>query len=338
MPDKAYYNPAVGADAAPFAPTDDSFAANTTCTVMDSLMKFLGMQITGGSTTVPDSYEKLRLAGAVARETLKAAASQKMGISVSELKTVGGMVLAPDGTKISYQELASIAATLDPVDEVTLRDSSTWRIVGKPHQRFDIVAKSTGTQAYGIDFKRYGMVHAMVLTNPRHGGEMISYDDTTAKAMRGVQKVLPITGGVAVVADNTWRAIQAANALEIEWGDAPYLAEMDGHWQALSDSFNDDHQDSRQRDDGDVPAAFGSAEGIEAEDRAPYLAHAPLEPISAVVEVSEDRVDVWAGTQIPRVVQTNVAKLTGIDFDSVYVHVLMMGGSFGHRLEDRVVK
>lgn len=338
MPDKAYYNTAVGADAAPFAPTDDSFAANTTRTVLDSLMKFLGMQITGGSTTVPDSYEKLRLAGAVARETLKAAASQKTGISVSELKTVGGMVLTPDGTKISYQELASITATLDPVDEVTLRDPSTWRIVRKPHQRFDIVAKSTGTQAYGIDFKRDGMVHAMVRTNPRRGGEMISYDDTTAKAMRGVQKVLPITGGVAVVADNTWRAIQAANALEIEWGDAPYPAEMDGHWQALSDSFNDDHQDSRQRDDGDVTAAFESAEVIEAEYRAPYLAHAPLEPISAVVEVSEDRVDVWAGTQIPRVVQTNVAKLTGIDFDSVYVHVLMMGGSFGHRLEDRVVK
>lgn len=338
MPDKAYYNTAVGADAAPFAPTDDSFTANTTRTVMDSLMKFLGMQITGGSTTVPDSYEKLRLAGAVARETLKAAASQKTGISVSKLKTVGGMVLTPDGTKINYQELASIAATLDPVDEVTLRDPSTWRIVGKPHQRFDIVAKSTGTQAYGIDFKRDGMVHAMVRTNPRRGGKMISYDDTTAKAMRGVQKVLPITGGVAVVADNTWRAIQAANALEIEWGDAPYPAEMDGHWQALSDSFNDDHQDSRQRDDGDVTAAFEGVDVIEAEYRAPYLAHAPLEPISAVVEVSEDRVDVWTGTQIPRVVQTNVAKLIGIDFDSVYVHVLMMGGSFGHRLEDRVVK
>ncbi|MFT5796747.1 MAG: isoquinoline 1-oxidoreductase beta subunit [Candidatus Azotimanducaceae bacterium] len=338
MPDKVYYNTALGADGAPFAPTDDSFTANTTRTVMDSLMKFLGMQITGGSTTVPDSYEKLRLAGAVARETLKAAASQKTGIAVSELKTSGGMVVTPDGTKISYQELASIAATLDPVEEVTLRDPSTWRLVGQPTQRVDIVAKSTGTQAYGIDFKRDGMVHAMVRTNPRRGGDMISYDDAEAKGMRGVQKVMPIKGGVAVVADNTWRAFQAANAIEIEWGDAPYPAEMDGHWQALSDSFNDDQQDSRQRDDGDVIAAFEGAEVIEAEYRAPYLAHAPLEPITAIVEVSEDRVDVWTGTQIPRFVQTNVSKLTGVDFDSVYVHVLMMGGSFGHRLEDRVVQ
>jgi isoquinoline 1-oxidoreductase beta subunit len=338
MPDKVYYNTALGADGAPFAPTDDSFAANSTRTVMDSLMKFLGMQLTGGSTTVPDSYEKLRLAGAVARETLKAAAAQKTGIAVSELKTANGMVETPDGTKIRYEDLAAIAAALDPVEDVALRDPSTWRIVGKPHQRVDIISKSTGTQDYGIDFKREGMVHAMVRTNPRRGGEMISYDDTETKAMRGVQNVLPITGGVAVIADNTWRAIQAANALEIEWGEAPYPAEMDAHWQALSDSFNDDQQDSRMRDDGDVTAALEGAEVVEAEYRAPYLAHAPLEPISAVVEVSKDRVDVWTGTQIPRFLQGNVADITGVDFDNVHIHALMMGGSFGHRLEARVVK
>ena len=338
MPDKAYYNTALGADGAPFAPTDDSFAANTTRTVMDSLMKFMGMQITGGSTTVPDSYEKLRVAGAVARETLKMAAAEKTDIAVADLRTKSGKVITPDGTEIRYEDLAAIAATLDPVEDVALRDPNTWRILGKQHQRYDTVAKSTGTQAYSIDFKRDGMVHAMVRTNPRRGGEMISFDDTEAKAMRGVQKVLPITGGVAVVADNTWRAIQAANAVEIEWGAAPYPAEMDAHWQALSDSFNDDQQDSRQRDDGDVVAALDGADVIEAEYRAPYLAHAPLEPISAVVEVSEDRVDVWTGTQIPRFVQTNVSKVTGVDFDDVHVHVLMMGGSFGHRLEGRIVK
>ena len=338
MPDKAYYNTALGADGAPFAPTDDSFAANTTRAVMDSMMKFAGMQITGGSTTVPDSYEKLRVAGAVARETLKMAAAEKTDIAVADLRTKSGKVITPDGTEIRYEDLAAIAATLDPVEDVALRDPNTWRILGKQHQRYDTVAKSTGTQAYSIDFKRDGMVHAMVRTNPRRGGEMISFDDTEAKAMRGVQKVLPITGGVAVVADNTWRAIQAANAVEIEWGAAPYPAEMDAHWQALSDSFNEDQQDSRQRDDGDVVAAMDGADVIEAEYRAPYLAHAPLEPISAVVEVSEDRVDVWTGTQIPRFVQTNVSKMTGVDFDDVHVHVLMMGGSFGHRLEDRIVK
>lgn len=240
MSDKAYYNTALGADGAdgadgaPFAPTDDNFAANTTRTVMDSLLKFMGMQITGGSTTVPDSYEKLRVAGAVARETLKMAVAEKTGIAVADMTTKAGKVITPDGTEIRYEDLATTAAILDPVEDVTLRDPSTWRILGKQHQRFDTVSKSTGTQTYGIDFKRDGMVHAMVRTNPSRGGEMISFDDTEAKAMRGVQKVLPITGGIAVVADNTWRAFQAANAVEIEWGAAPYPAEMDAHWQVLS--------------------------------------------------------------------------------------------------------
>ena len=265
MPDKAYYNTAFGDGGAPFAATDDGFAAKSTRTVINSLMKFLGMQVTGGSTTVPDSYEKLRVVGAVARETLKAAAAEKTGIAVADLTTQAGKVITPDGTEIRYEDLAAIAATLDPVEDVTLRDPSIWRILGKQHQRYDTISKSTGTQAYGIDFKRDGMVHAMVRTNPRRGGKMVSFDDTEAKAMRGVQKVLPITGSIAVVADNTWRAIQAANAVEIEWGSAPYPAEMNAHWQALSDSFNEDQQDSRQRDDGDVVAAMDGADVIEAE-------------------------------------------------------------------------
>ena len=338
MPDKVYYNTALGADGAPFAPTDDSFGANSTRVVMDALMKFLGMQVTGGSTTVPDGYEKLRIAGAVARETLKAAASQKSGVPVADLKTANGAVQLPDGTEIPYTELAVIAATIDPVEDVTLRDPSTWRVMGKPTQRIDVVAKSTGTLPYGIDVTMDGMVHASVRTNPRRGGDMISYDATAAKAMRGVQKVLEITGGVAVIADNTWRAIQAVNAIEIEWGTAPYPAEMEAHWQALSDSFTEDQLDSRQKDEGDVIAALEGADVIEAEYRAPYLAHAPLEPLSAVVHVQDDRVDVWTGTQIPRFLQTNVSDITGMDFDKTYIHAQMMGGSFGHRLEARVVK
>ncbi len=338
MPSPAYYNTALSSEAAPFPSTDDGLVANSMRGVMDAMMKFLGMQITGGSTTVPDGFEKLRVAGAVARETLKAAAAQKAGVSVADLKTARGMVELPDGSALSYVELAPIAATLDPVDDVTLRDPASWRLVGKAMERVDIVAKSTGTQAYGIDFELEGMVHATVRTNPRRGGVMKGYDAAAAKTMRGVSQVLEITNGIAVVADNTWRAMQAANAIEIDWGPAPYPAEMEDHWQTLSDSFVADRVDSTQRDDGDVEAAIQSGEVIQAEYRAPYLAHAPLEPISATVLVGEDRVDVWTGTQIPRFVQNNVAKMTGVDADDVHVHVQMMGGSFGHRLEDRVVK
>ncbi|WP_299153362.1 molybdopterin cofactor-binding domain-containing protein [uncultured Tateyamaria sp.] len=338
MPSPAYYNTALSAEAAPFRSTDESFVANSARGAMDAMLKFMGLQITGGSTTVPDSFEKLRLAGAVARETLKAAAAQQSGVPVGDLKTANGAVELPDGTTLSYVSLAPAAATLDPVNDVALRNPATWRLIGKEMERIDIVAKSTGTQAYGIDFEIDGMVHASVRTNPRRDGDMIRYDASVAEGMRGVQKVVSVTGGVAVVADNTWRAIQAVNAIEIEWGAASYPDNMDGHWQALADSFTEDALDTRKRDEGDVETALEGAEVIEAEYRAPYLAHAPLEPISATVRVTDARVDVWTGTQIPRFVQTNVARITGHDTDDVHVHVQVMGGSFGHRLEDRVVR
>ncbi|MBY5931764.1 molybdopterin-dependent oxidoreductase [Tateyamaria omphalii] len=337
MPDPAYYNTALSAEAAPFRSTDDGLVADTTRGIMDAMMKFMGLQITGGSTTVPDSFEKLRLAGAVARETLKAAAAQETGANIADLKTEKGTVILPGGGTLAYTELAATAATLDPVNDVTLRDPSTWRLVGKEMERIDILAKSTGTQRYGIDFEVEGMVHASVRTSPRRGA-MNGFDATTARDMRGVIDVVELSDGVAVVADNTWRAMQAVNAIDIDWAPALYPPEQADHWQALSDSFNADQQDSRVRDDGDVDAALDGAEVIEAEYRAPYLAHAPLEPISAVVQVTDDRADVWTGTQIPRFVQSNVAKLTGLDTDQVFVHVLVMGGSFGHRLEDRVVR
>ncbi len=336
-PSAAYYNTALSGEAVPFASTDDGFMAETLRGVMDAPMKFLGMQVTGGSTTVPDGWEKLRVAGAVARETLKAAAAEKTGINTTALKTERGRVILPDGSALTYQELAPIAARLDPVTSVKLREPSEWRLIGKPMQRIDIVAKSTGTQRYGIDFELDGMVYAAVKLNPRQGGEMKSFDASEAMKLRGVSDVLQLTGGVGVIADNTWRAFRGADAVVCDWGPAPYPAEMAGHWQALGDVIDAGDYDSRQRDDGDVETALGDG-ALQAEYRAPYLAHAPLEPINATVLVGEDRVDVWTGTQIPRMVQSNVAKITGVGADNVHVHALMMGGSFGHRLEDDVVK
>ncbi|MEP3787055.1 molybdopterin cofactor-binding domain-containing protein [Ascidiaceihabitans sp.] len=337
-PSRAYYNTALAQEAAPFPSTNDSFTANSMRGVMDAMMKFLGMDITGGSTTVPDGFTKLRVAGAVARETLKAAAAQKTGVALTDLRTSKGAVILPDGTSLPYTELAAIAGTLDPVDEVQLRDPSTWRLMGKATQRLDIVPKSTGTQDYGIDFTLDGMVHATVRTNPRRGGAMQKFDASDAKAMRGISQVFEISTGVAVIADNTWRAIQAANSIEIEWDTAPYPAEMDAHWQTLSDSFVADRVDSTMKDEGDVQTVLEAGDVIEAEYRAPYLAHAPLEPLSATVLVQDNRADVWTGTQIPSFLRGNVADITGLDKDDVHIHMLMMGGSFGHRLEARVVQ
>ncbi len=338
-PSPAYYNTALSAEAPGFMPTDEGLAATSMRTVMDAAMKIMGVQITGGSTTVADSWEKLRVAGAVARETLKAAAAAQTGVAVADMRTERGAVILPDGRQLAYTALAATAAGIAPVTRVTLKELSQWRYIGKPMQRLDMVAKSTGTQDYGIDFELDGMVHATVATNPRKGGAMVSFDAQEAAEMRGVLKVVELPNGVGVIADNTWRAQQAAQTIAFEWGPAEYPAEQEAHWAALEQSFTEDHRDSRNRNDGDVTAALDAAETvIEAEYRAPYLAHAPLEPVNATALITETRADIWTGTQSPRFAQTAVAEITGLKAADVHIHVLMMGGSFGHRLEIDVVK
>ncbi len=332
MPSAAYYNTAIAGDIAPFLSTDEGRMASAVRGVMGAAIKIMGLQITGGSTSSPDSFDKLRLAGAMARETLKAAAAQVTGLPVADLKTASGAVLLPDGTTIPYVDLASVAATIPLVTDVTLRDLDQWRMIGKPMQRDDIVAKSTGTLTYGIDLVTEGMVHATIRTSPRRG-VMNSYDATTAETMPGVLGIVPITNGVAVLANNTWRAFQAADAIAFDWGPAPYPAEMDAHWAEVAASFTDDRLDDTWRDDGDAAAALAAGGVITAEYRAPYVAHQPLEPLSAIVVVTPARVDVWAATQIPRFVQEKVAAVTGHDVEQVFVNNQYAGGSFGHRLE-----
>jgi isoquinoline 1-oxidoreductase subunit beta len=329
-----YYNGVVGAEGLPIAATSDTLLARTGRGAVDVAGKLMGLHITGGSSTVPDMYDRLRMAGAVARETLIRAAMKQTGLPRDQLRTENGCVVLPDGLRIEYLDLAVAAADIEPVQDVTLRDPSQWRYLTKPQKRTDMVAKSTGTLTYGIDMMMDGMVYATTRTNPALGGGLIGFDAEAAQGLRGVRDVLPITGGVAVVADNTWRAFQAAQAVECDWGPSPYIGNTDEQFDAVANSMIDDHQDSRFKDEGDVEAALDGADVIEAEYRVPYLAHAPLEPMSVVVKMSQARLDIWTGTQIPRFVQANMAKLTGLDADNIHVHVIMSGGSFGRRLED----
>lgn len=335
-PAAAYYNTALGDDLAPFMSTDASSTAQAVRTAMDAAFKVLGLQMTGASSTVPDSFVKLRLAGASARETLKLAAARQSGVPLAQLKTEKGAVVLPDGKRLAYTELARAASAIEPVQDVALRDPSQWRLVGKPMQRLDIVPKSTGTLTFGIDLRMEGMLHATVKTNPRQGGKMNGFDAKAAEGMRGVKKIVPVSGGVAVVADNTWRAFQAANAITFDWGPAPYPAEQAEHWRAVSDSFVAERLDKVWRNDGDVDGALGG-NAISAEYRAPYLAHAPMEPLSAVAKVTPGRVDIWVSTQVPRFAQEKVAKVAGVAVEKVHLHNQYGGGSFGHRLESEHV-
>lgn len=337
-PAAAYYNTAMGDEAVPFMSTDESRVAETMRTAMGGIIKLIGMQGTGGSTTMPDSFVKLRMAGATARETLKRAASELHGVPVDDLTTEAGAVVLPDGTRIAYTDLAAAAATIEPVQDVALRDPSQWRLIGKPMERLDILAKSTGAPIYGIDQSIEGMVHAAIRVNPRQGGGVNGFDASAAEEMRGVQSVVPITGGVAVVADNTWRAMRAVEAIDVDWGDAPYPHEQADHWEALGNAFDAERLDREWRNDGAVEDALAGEEAFEATYRSPYVAHAPLEPLNAIVQVHDDAVDVWTGHQMPQFLQQAVAGVTGHDPAQVRFHNFYMGGSFGHRLEMEYIK
>lgn len=337
-PSPAYYNKAVLADSLPFAAVDDSFIAKQGRASGGIFGKLLGVQITGGSSTVPDAYEKLRVAGAVAREVLLLAAEEKTGISKSKLTTNDGAVLLPDGSRIAYTDLAAIAANITLPNKVSLKPESEWRYLGKDMLRIDMVAKSTGTQVYGIDLAFDGMVYATVRTNPHVGGLAGKYDAREAEKMRGVHKIIPVTGGAGVIADNTWRAIQAANAIKFTWDKTTLPATHEQIWDKISASFHSDMYDSQLKDIGDVDAALDTDDILNAEYRIPYLAHAPLEPMNAVVLLKNGRLDIWTGTQIPRFLIATAEKITGLNAQNIHLHVQMMGGSFGRRLEDDYVR
>ncbi|MEW6640980.1 MAG: molybdopterin cofactor-binding domain-containing protein [Pseudomonadota bacterium] len=337
-PSPAYYNGKVLAEGLPFAATDDSLLAREARAFADVAAKLLGAHVTGGSSTVADAYEKMRMAGATAREVLLLAAAKQTGVAKAALRTRDGAVITPDGRSLSYASLAATAATIAAPADVKLKPETEWRYLGKTMPRIDMVAKCTGTAAYGIDLRLPGMVYATVRTNPRLGGGVRSHDSSAAAKAKGVLKVVPITGGVGVIADNTWRAFKAASLITFDWGPAPYPASSAAMFETVAASFIPARRDSRFKDEGDVEAALAHASVIEAEYRVPYLAHAPLEPMNVVVQLKDGRLDIWTGTQIPIFLVKGAASVSGLGTEDIHLHAQISGGSFGRRLEDDYVR
>ncbi|WP_366519667.1 molybdopterin cofactor-binding domain-containing protein [Roseobacter sp.] len=333
VPARAYRNRALSRDMVPFMSTDQRFVARAGRSVAESVMKLLALQVTGGSSSVPDSYDKLRHAGAVARETLKAAAAMRTGIPVAQLSTAKGAVLLPDGERIPYPDLASDAAEIPPVTDVDLRPPAAWRLIGQPVERIDIRDKSTGKTRYGIDEWQADMLFASVRASPRRGGALLGYDATRARQMPGVLHVLDLPDAVAVVADNTWNAFQALEEISFDWGPTPFPADQDAHWQILSDAF-DTTRAKVWRDDGDVSHLSGAWR----EYRAPYVAHQPLEPLNATIRVDGERAEIRTTHQMPGLARDKVAEITGLPAAHVTFHNLPGGGSFGHRLEFDIIE
>jgi len=329
---KAYFNGVVLEEGVPFAAFDTSKTAERLRALVQVPAKLLPMQLTGGSSSTPDAYVKMRKAGAAARTVLLAAAAQKLGLDKSTLHTDSGFVVAPDGTRTAYTELAVLAADIEPPADPDLKPKSEWKLLGRSLPRVDMLGKCTGTAEYSIDVKLPGMLYATVRMNPAIGGPMNSFDASAAENMPGVKKIVPLDGGVAVVATNTWYALQAAKAIEFDWGDAPYPGSTDGHFAVVEEAFAGS-DDSQLRDDGDVDEILADGVDIEGEYRAPYLAHATMEPLNAVALLKDGRLDVWAGAQNPTQAVKESAAITDLDEQDVHMHTTLMGGGFGRRAE-----
>lgn len=327
---QAYYNGALISGHAEFEDGAHSAWQAFTRSAMDVIPKTLGLQITGGSTATIDAYEKMRMAGATAREVLKMAAAAQFGDD--EYRTENGYVIGIDGRKHRYIDLAETTSRLTPPKEVALRPSTEWKYLGRDMPRLDMVAKSTGTAEYGADIMLEGMKFATVRINPRLGAGMVSFDATEAEAMAGVEKIIDLGNGIAVVASNTWLAMQAADAVQIEWADAPYPASTDAMFKVIAKSL-DDSPNSTLRDDGDTSVVPDGATLIQAEYRVPFLAHATMEPMNATALFTGGALEIWAGNQAPLVLQGKAADAVGLKDAQVTIHTPFLGGGFGRRSE-----
>src|SRR5580692_8521920 len=308
--------------------------------------KKYGSQDTDGSNSIRSFYDPLRIAGATARAMLVSAAAVKWGVPASECKGVIGFVThTGGGQKASYGELAALASQ-QPVpkpETLTFKSPSEYRYIGKGVPIIDQDDLVSGHGKFGMDAKMPGMVYASIEHPPVIGGKVTSVDDADARKVRGVQQTVQIDrftgttygfqplGGVAVIADNTWAAMQGRKKLKINW-DLGANANYD------SDSFKAELIETARkpckvvREIGDVDKAFAAASKThEAEYYCPMLAHASMEPPAAVAEFKDGKVEIWTATQNPQAVQDTVGQVLGIKPEDVACHVTLLGGAFGRK-------
>lgn len=292
----------------------------------------LGAQITGGSTSVRDAWDKLRLAGAQARTMLVQAAAAHWGVEGSTLKVQDGAVLRGN-ERLTFGQLAEAAAKLPVPKDVALKDPKDFSTVGKPQKRLDAPAKVDGSAVYGIDVKLPGMLHAALRQSPTLGGSVAGLDATAAEAMPGVRRVMTVTNGVAVIADHYWQAKQALDAVKITWTPGPN-ATLDTVSMRSKLRAAAARPGKSVRNEGDVAAGLkGAAKTLRAVYELPLLAHATLEPQNCTADVRADGADIHVNTQTQTIAQATVAQVAGLKPEQVRIHTTLLGGGFGRRLE-----
>ena len=291
------------------------------------------VQGTGGSTAVANSWDQLRQAGAAARAMLVQAAATQWKVPAGEITVSEGVVTHSSGKKATFGELAASAGRLPVPTDVKLKDASQYRFIGRDKlPRLDSRAKSTGTQQFAIDVMLPGMMTAVLLRPPRFGAKVQSIDATQAKAIKGVVDVVQVPRGVAVVAVDTWSAKKGRDALKVSWDES-------GAEKRSTDALFKEYRQLRSSQEaanaeqrGDAAGALKkAAKVVELEFEFPYLAHAPMEPLTAACKLSPDRCEVWAGCQFQTIDQINAAQAAGLKPDQVFINTLAAGGTFGRR-------
>jgi isoquinoline 1-oxidoreductase subunit beta len=299
-----------------------------------------GVQATGNSNAVRAAWQPLRQAGATARTMLLSAAAKKWKVEPASCRAERGEVIhAASGRRIKYGALATDAAKLPVPENVALKPSKDFKLIGTPAKRLDAPAKVNGTAVYGIDARPPGVKIATLAQSPVFGGRVKSVNDAAAKAVKGVRQIVRLDDAVAVVADHMGAAKKGLAALVIEWDDGPHAKlntdEIVGELEKATLNAGAVAQNI-----GDIDTAMASAATkVEATYQVPFLAHATMEPMNCTVQVRKDGCEVWVGNQVLGRAQAAAAKTAGLPLDKVVVHNHLIGGGFGRRLEiDGVIR
>ena len=289
-----------------------------------------GMQMTGGSTSTWSEFDRYRTVGAMARDMLVRAAAQRWKVDPKRLRAENGFVHRGK-EKLSYGQLAEAAAALKPPAAVKLKEAKDWKLIGTPVRRLDSPEKITGKAQFGMDVRFPGLRTAVVARASVFGGKVTSFDAGKAKAMPGVEQVVQVPSGVAVVARDFWSAKTARDALQIEWELGPGATidtdELETGYRAMARTPG-----AVAVEQGDCDGALSSAaRRVEAEYAVPYLAHATMEPLNCTVKLEGDRCEIWTGTQFQTNDQAAAARIAGVPPENVTLHTMFLGGGFGRR-------
>ncbi len=342
--DKIYNNLTSVVDGLPFHPDDDGAVKRVAGWLTAKTMREIGVMMTGGSSSIKDLWLPMREAGASARAMLISAAAAQWQLPPGECRAEAGKVSHPSGKSASFGDLAALAARQPLPGKVALKDPARFKLVGQPLRRIEAASKLDGTAIFGMDVLPPGMLYASVVMCPTLGGKPGRFDAAAASKLSGVKKVMAVdaynggSGGVAVIADTPFHAMRALAQLSVQWdhGEGAVVS-SEAVYRKLAQTL--DREDGfAYYSCGDVDAALKSAAKIiSAEYRAPYLAHAAMEPMNCTVQFKDGAATVWVSTQVPGVARDAAAKVLGIAAEKVDVRVQLLGGGFGRRLEVDIV-